>query len=145
VPAAVAVAHHRSCFWHACAVTSSRCNHVELPCRNAKQTHLQDEPLDAAGTRAAFEALTAEVNASEAAAGKPPKSVDEVAMGFVRVANEAMCRPIRCACWARIGEMGCTAMAENLVPLPTALRERVQHHTPLCAVFMQGADANEGL
>jgi hypothetical protein len=54
--------------------------------------------LDAAGTQAAFEALTQEVNASEASTGKPPKSVDEVAMGFIRVANEAMCRPIR---WER--------------------------------------------
>lgn len=43
----------------------------------------------------AFESLTQRVNAHEEAAGKPPKSADEVAMGFVRVANEAMCRPIR--------------------------------------------------
>jgi N-methylhydantoinase A/oxoprolinase/acetone carboxylase beta subunit len=56
---------------------------------------LQDEALDAAGTAAAFQALTAEVNAAEAGSGKPPKSTDEVAMGFIRVANEAMCRPIR--------------------------------------------------
>ena len=55
----------------------------------------QDEPLDVAGTAAAFEALTADVNAHAAAAGRPPKSPDEVAMGFIRVANEAMCRPIR--------------------------------------------------
>ena len=27
--------------------------------------------------------------------GAAPMSVEEVAMGFVRVANEAMCRPIR--------------------------------------------------
>jgi 5-oxoprolinase (ATP-hydrolysing) len=47
------------------------------------------------GTAAAFQSLTAEINADEAAAGKPPKTVDEVAMGFVQVANEAMCRPIR--------------------------------------------------
>jgi 5-oxoprolinase (ATP-hydrolysing) len=57
--------------------------------------HVQDEALDAAGTAAAFTALTAEVNASESGSGKPPKSTDEVAMGFIRVANEAMCRPIR--------------------------------------------------
>lgn len=56
---------------------------------------LQDEALDAAGTLSALAALTAEVNAAEAAAGKPLKSVDEVAMGFIQVANEAMCRPIR--------------------------------------------------
>lgn len=55
----------------------------------------EDEPLDAEGARAAMEAVTAEVNSHAAAAGQPPKSVDEVAMGFVRVANETMCRPIR--------------------------------------------------
>ena len=27
--------------------------------------------------------------------GVPEMSVEEIAMGFVRVANEAMCRPIR--------------------------------------------------
>ncbi|EFN55823.1 hypothetical protein CHLNCDRAFT_145342 [Chlorella variabilis] len=44
----------------------------------------EDEPLDAEGARAAMEAVTAEVNSHAAAAGQPPKSVDEVAMGFVR-------------------------------------------------------------
>ncbi|PRW57398.1 5-oxoprolinase [Chlorella sorokiniana] len=55
----------------------------------------EDEPLDAEGARAAMEAVAGEVNAHAAAAGQPSKSVDEVAMGFVRVANETMCRPIR--------------------------------------------------
>jgi N-methylhydantoinase A/oxoprolinase/acetone carboxylase beta subunit len=63
----------------------------------------QNEPLDVAGTAAAFEALASEVNAYEAEAGRPPKSVDEVAMGFVRVANEAMCRPIRALTQVRAG------------------------------------------
>jgi len=65
---------------------------ARIPPINPQQ---QNEPLDTAGTAAAFEALTAVVNECEAAAGKAPKSVDEVAMGFVQVANEAMCRPIR--------------------------------------------------
>eukprot|EP00775_Hariotina_reticulata_P006718 gene6718-6939_t len=55
----------------------------------------EDEPLDAAGTKAAFQALTGTINEAEAASGKQPKTLDEVAMGFVRVANETMCRPIR--------------------------------------------------
>lgn len=55
----------------------------------------EDEPLDVAGALAAMEAVAAEVNAHAAAAGLPPKTVDEVAMGFIRVANETMCRPIR--------------------------------------------------
>lgn len=54
----------------------------------------EDAPLDAAATAAAFDALTKEVNAA-AEPGAAPKSADEVAYGFVRVANEAMCRPIR--------------------------------------------------
>jgi 5-oxoprolinase (ATP-hydrolysing) len=55
----------------------------------------EDQPLDAAGARAAVEALAARVNAAGAAAGRPAMGADEVAMGAVRVANEAMCRPIR--------------------------------------------------
>lgn len=55
----------------------------------------EDQPLDAAGARAALEELTEKVNRHAAAAGAPQKSVDQVAMGFLQVANEAMCRPIR--------------------------------------------------
>ncbi|KAL4856136.1 5-oxoprolinase [Chlorella vulgaris] len=55
----------------------------------------EDQALDAEGARGAMAELAAEVNAHAAAAGQPAKSVDEVAMGFLRVANEAMCRPIR--------------------------------------------------
>lgn len=83
----------------------------------------QDEPLDAAGTAVAFEALTAEVNAHEAGAGRPPKSADEVAMGFVRVANEAMCRPIRALTQVGAGDLvlrGCgTCLGAGT---PSALR-----------------------
>lgn len=45
--------------------------------------------------RDALAAVAAEVNAHGAAAGQAPKTLDEVAMGFIRVANETMCRPIR--------------------------------------------------
>ncbi|KXZ56217.1 hypothetical protein GPECTOR_1g189 [Gonium pectorale] len=56
----------------------------------------ENEPLDAEGTAAAFAAVTAQVNAFEEASGAPSRSTpDEVAVGFIRVANEAMCRPIR--------------------------------------------------
>ena len=79
--------------------------------------------------RAAMEAVAAEVNAHAAAAGQPPKTVDEVAMGFVRVANETMCRPIRAltqmkvmldtrSCWA-LGVFGlrvcCAWLSAGLV------------------------------
>lgn len=64
----------------------------------------ENEPLDAAAARAAFEKLAAEeVNPfyaaehAKAKAGGAPKtmSAEEVAFGFLKVANEAMCRPIR--------------------------------------------------
>ena len=55
-----------------------------------------------------------------------PKTVDEVAYGFIRVANEAMCRPIRnlttmkgyditthaLACFGGAGPQHCCAMAK---------------------------------
>ena len=39
--------------------------------------------------------MTTEVNAFLKSQGSPPMSKEEVIMGFIRVANEAMCRPIR--------------------------------------------------
>ncbi|CAG9462621.1 unnamed protein product [Pedinophyceae sp. YPF-701] len=55
----------------------------------------EDEPLDADGARRAFADMADRVNAHARETGLPAKSVDEVAAGFLRVANEAMCRPIR--------------------------------------------------
>eukprot|EP00041_Stephanoeca_diplocostata_P036137 m.1303321 g.1303321 ORF g.1303321 m.1303321 type:complete len:1307 (-) comp24810_c0_seq15:248-4168(-) len=51
----------------------------------------EDKPIDIDATSRAFHALTAEINAETNSIMTPY----EVAMGFVRVANEAMCRPIR--------------------------------------------------
>lgn len=48
----------------------------------------EDEPLDVDGARAAFQELTE----LPEAAGRSP---EELAYGFLQVANEAMCRPIR--------------------------------------------------
>lgn len=53
----------------------------------------EDQPLSQEATRQAFQELTARVNAFQDAGSA--LSLEEVAMGFVRVANEAMCRPIR--------------------------------------------------
>ena len=52
----------------------------------------ESEPLDKAGTLAAFDRLTAEINQFDRS---KELSREEVAMGFLAVANEAMCRPIR--------------------------------------------------
>ncbi|KAL7541994.1 hypothetical protein ACHAXR_011416, partial [Thalassiosira sp. AJA248-18] len=49
----------------------------------------EDEPLDLEGARAAFQAL---VDKNEEAKGR---TIEELAYGFIQVANEAMCRPIR--------------------------------------------------
>lgn len=48
----------------------------------------EDEPLDVDGAKSAFEEL---IEKEEF----PNKSVEELAYGFLQVANEAMCRPIR--------------------------------------------------
>jgi 5-oxoprolinase (ATP-hydrolysing) len=58
----------------------------------------EDQPLDVDATRAAFERLCA--TALPAGTGAA-MSLDEVAYGFVQVANEAMCRPIRVLTQAR--------------------------------------------
>lgn len=55
----------------------------------------EDEPLDYEGARKAFEALLVDVNADLEASGGKPKTVEELALGFLQVANETMCRPIR--------------------------------------------------
>ena len=57
----------------------------------------ENEPLDIAAATVAMEKVTQDVHTYSAAAqpAQPAKTVDEVAMGFIRVANETMCRPIR--------------------------------------------------
>lgn len=55
----------------------------------------EDEPLDVEGSRRAFAELTAQINATNIGADVTTYTVEEVASGFLRVANEAMCRPIR--------------------------------------------------
>jgi N-methylhydantoinase A/oxoprolinase/acetone carboxylase beta subunit len=52
--------------------------------------------------RLAMEEIARLVNKEASAAGQPHKSVDEVAMGFLRVANETMCRPIRALTQMRV-------------------------------------------
>lgn len=55
----------------------------------------EDQPLDVETARKAMAALTDDINTYCAAAGLPPMTMDEVALGFIRVANEVMVRPIR--------------------------------------------------
>ncbi|XP_063777232.1 5-oxoprolinase isoform X1 [Pseudophryne corroboree] len=57
----------------------------------------EDQPLSKEDTTRLFRELTDEINRFQSGrpGGGAPLSVEEVAMGFIRVANEAMCRPIR--------------------------------------------------
>lgn len=57
----------------------------------------ENEGLDAELSRGAFEELTQRINDETGRS----MTVDEVAQGFIRVANEAMCRPIRSLTQAR--------------------------------------------
>uniref|UniRef100_A0A8C4LRA2 5-oxoprolinase, ATP-hydrolysing n=1 Tax=Equus asinus asinus TaxID=83772 RepID=A0A8C4LRA2_EQUAS len=63
----------------------------------------EDQPLSPEASRKALEAVAVEVNSflTNGPCPASPLSLEEVAMGFVRVANEAMCRPIRALTQAR--------------------------------------------
>lgn len=54
-----------------------------------------DQPLDAEATRQAFAQLTAAINDEMRSKGELELSPERVAEGFIKVANESMCRPIR--------------------------------------------------
>ncbi|KAG0557889.1 hypothetical protein KC19_11G164600 [Ceratodon purpureus] len=57
----------------------------------------ENEPLDLEGTRKAFEVLAPTINSYRREQDSQSKemSVEQIALGFLDVANEAMCRPIR--------------------------------------------------
>ncbi|RKP40049.1 Hydantoinase B/oxoprolinase-domain-containing protein [Dimargaris cristalligena] len=63
----------------------------------------EDEPLDHEVSVQLFEKLLADMdtNGGESGTTTSPQSVDEVAYGFIKVANEAMSRPIRALTEAR--------------------------------------------
>ncbi|PKA48549.1 5-oxoprolinase [Apostasia shenzhenica] len=90
----------------------------------------ENQPLDVDATRRAFEKLSAEINSYRK--GQDPSAkdmtVEEVALGFVNVANETMCRPIRqltemkghetrnhaLACFGGAGPQHACAIAQSL-------------------------------
>ncbi|KAG9444966.1 hypothetical protein H6P81_016306 [Aristolochia fimbriata] len=57
----------------------------------------EDQPLDIEATRKEFEKLSEKINSYRKSQDPSSKdmSVEEIALGFVNVANETMCRPIR--------------------------------------------------
>lgn len=63
----------------------------------------EDQPLDIESSLAKFKEMQHGVNEFLINSGQrnEPLSVEEIAMGFIRVANESMCRPIRALTQAR--------------------------------------------
>lgn len=55
----------------------------------------ENEPLDLEATREAFDALAEEINKFQRSTSSREYTLDEIAYGFLEVANEAMSRPIR--------------------------------------------------
>lgn len=57
----------------------------------------ENQPLDVEATRKAFEKLSVEINSYKKTQDPYAKdmTVEEIALGFINVANETMCRPIR--------------------------------------------------
>lgn len=58
----------------------------------------EDQPIDAEASKRLFGVMLDEIkNTSQTSQNKmmAPKSIEELAIGFIQVANEAMCRPIR--------------------------------------------------
>ncbi|XP_050205596.1 5-oxoprolinase 1 [Mercurialis annua] len=57
----------------------------------------EDQPLDIEATRAEFKKLALQINSYRKSQDSSSKdmTVEEIALGFVNVANETMCRPIR--------------------------------------------------
>lgn len=61
----------------------------------------ENEPLDREATVALFKKITDEIKTFLKKDGGKDMTMEEVAMGFINVANEAMCRPIRALTTAR--------------------------------------------
>ncbi|NIA19470.1 MAG: 5-oxoprolinase, partial [Xanthomonadaceae bacterium] len=55
----------------------------------------EDQPLDLEASRQAFTHLTKEINTDLVRQDRQPMTIEEVAYGFIQVANEVMVRPIR--------------------------------------------------
>ncbi|MCP3924287.1 MAG: 5-oxoprolinase [Desulfobacterales bacterium] len=55
----------------------------------------EDQPLDYEAVKKAFEEITESINSNYKDKGLPQKSCEEIAEGFLEVANEVMIRPIR--------------------------------------------------
>lgn len=89
----------------------------------------EDQPLSPEASRKALEAVATEVNSflTNGPCPASPLSLEEVAMGFVRVANEAMCRPIRALTQVRLTcPLLCLPCPPALLPTPTPPTQATQ-------------------
>ncbi|GFY81766.1 oxoprolinase 1 [Actinidia rufa] len=103
----------------------------------------EDQPLDVKATREAFEKLAKQINSHRKYQDPSAKdmTVEEIAQGFVNVANETMCRPIRqltemkgheirnhaLACFGGAGPQHACAIARSLgIKRDTAIMVRRQ-------------------
>ncbi|XP_013144758.1 PREDICTED: 5-oxoprolinase [Papilio polytes] len=71
----------------------------------------ENEPLDKEATIKAFKKITDEINLFLKQDGGKEMTMEEVAMGFIDVANETMCRPIRALTTARGYDASAHALA----------------------------------
>lgn len=55
----------------------------------------ENEPLDYEAIKVKFESLANEINLFQKINNQSQMSLEEIAYGYIKVANEAMCRPIR--------------------------------------------------
>lgn len=82
------------CFWVVCF--RSNCEYSSFLSADTPSPKIfgvnEDQPLDVDAARKAFEKLAETINAEKAG---DKLSIEEIASGFLEVANEAMCRPIR--------------------------------------------------
>ena len=90
----------------------------------------EDEGLSVEAARGALQGLADLVAADEPQ--KPPRSLEEVAMGFIRVANEAMSRPIRALTEVRLPNPHCLPHIPTFCPPspPSAPHPLLLPHIP---------------
>ncbi len=108
-----------------------------------------DQPLDLQASRQALATLNGAINKWGLAQGNPELSVEEVALGFIRVANEMMIRPIRevsvqrgfdiqehvLACFGGAGGQHACAIARSL-GMDTVYIHRLSGILSACGLFL---------
>ncbi|VDP14251.1 unnamed protein product [Soboliphyme baturini] len=83
----------------------------------------RNQPLDYEACKGGFIALQREINAYMVKEGYPEKTLEEIALGFINVANETMCRPIRSL--TQVARTGVSDTGSNILdPVPAFERHQ---------------------